>query len=115
MAHPRDITLKISHLFVALVETVLAVRVIFSLVNADTTNGVVRWFYDMSEPLLQPIRGVYPSVEYPNEYVLELPVIFAMVGYAIFGYLVVLLVNKNPNPKVLADFKVKEAIKNKLK
>ncbi len=115
MAHPRDVTLKISHLFVALVETILAVRVIFSLVNADTTNGVVKWFYDMSEPLLQPIRGVYPSVEYSNAYVLELPVVFAMVVYAIFGYVVVLLVNQNPNPKALADFKIKEAVKNRLK
>ncbi|HEX5798097.1 MAG TPA: YggT family protein [Candidatus Saccharimonadales bacterium] len=115
MTHPRDITLKLGHVFVALAEAVLAVRVVFSLVNADTTNGVVRWFYDMSEPLLQPIRGVFPSVEYPNAYVLELPVIFAMVGYAVFGYLVVLLVNKNPNPKVLADFKIKEALKNRLK
>ncbi|MEX2014416.1 MAG: YggT family protein [Candidatus Saccharimonadales bacterium] len=115
MTHPRDITLKLGHIFVALVQVVLAVRVVFSLVNADATNGVVKWFYDMSAPLLEPIRGIYPSVDYPNQYVLELPVIFAMVGYAVFGYLVVLLVNRNPNPKALADFKIKETIKNRLK
>lgn len=115
MAHPRDLTLKLSHLFVGLVETLLAVRVIFSLVDADTTNGVVKWVYDMSEPLLQPIRGVFPSVEYTNTYVLELPVIFAMVGYAIFGYIVILLVNRNPNPRAVAKFNVKETIRNRLK
>ncbi len=115
MAHPRDLTLKLNHLFVGLVQILLGVRVIFSLVNADTTNGVVKWVYDMSAPLLEPIRGVYPSVDYPNQYVLELPVIFAMVGYAVAGYIVILLVNRNPNPKALADFKVKEAIKNRLK
>lgn len=115
MTHPRDVTLKLNHLFVGLVEIVLAVRVIFSLVDADTTNGVVKWFYDMSAPLLEPIRGVYPSVDYSNTYVLELPVIFAMVGYAVFGYVVIMLVNQNPNPKALAGFNVKEAIKNRLK
>lgn len=99
MTHPRDITLKLNHIFVGLVETVLLVRVIFSLVNADTTNGLVRWFYDMSEPMLEPIRGIFPSVEYTNTYVLELPTIFAMVGYAVLGYLVITLVNKFPTPK----------------
>lgn len=115
MTHPRDVTLKLNHLFVSLVETILAVRVIFSLVDADTTNGVVKWFYDMSVPLLEPIRGGYPSVDYSNTYVLELPVIFAMVGYAVFGYIVILVVNQNPNPKALAGFNVKESIRKKLK
>jgi hypothetical protein len=115
MTHPRDLTLKLNHLFIGLVQIVLAVRVIFSLVDADKTNGVVRWFYDMSAPLLEPIRGIYPSVDYTNTYVLELPVVFAMVGYAVFGYLVIILVNKNPNPKALAGFNVKESIRKRLK
>lgn len=115
MAHPRDLTLKLNHVFITLVEIVLAVRVIFSLVDADTTNGVVKWFYDMSAPLLEPIRGIYPSVEYSNTYVLELPTIFAMVGYAVLGYLVILVVNRNPNPKALAGFDIKEAIRKRLK
>lgn len=115
MAHPRDLTLKLNHIFITLVQIVLAVRVIFSLVDADKTNGVVKWFYDMSVPLLEPIRGVYPSIDYPNQYVLELPVIFAMVGYAVFGYIVILVVNRNPNPKALGGFDIKEAIRKRLK
>lgn len=115
MAHPRDLTLKLNHIFITLVQIVLAVRVIFSLVDADKTNGVVKWFYDMSAPLLEPIRGVYPSIDYSNQYVLELPVIFAMVGYALFGYIVILVVNRNPNPKALGGFDIKEAIRKRLK
>lgn len=99
MAHPKDVTLKLTHTFVSLAELVLGARLIFSLVDADTTNGVVRWVYSMSEVLLAPIREVLPSVSYSNTYVLEFRVLFAMVVIAVFGYLVMVLVNVLPKPK----------------
>lgn len=114
MAHPQEVTTKLNHVFVSLVEAVLGLRVIFELLNADVTNGVVRWVYSMSEPLLAPFRGIYPPAEYSNTYVLDFPVLFAMVAYAVVGYVVFSYVSSLPKPKAVSVFDGK-ALRKKLR
>jgi len=108
---PREITLKLIQTFVGLAEVILGLRVIFQLFDADSSNGFVNWIYSMSAPLLEPIRGVFPVVEYSNKYVLEMPTLFAILAYAFAGYLLLVVVNIVPKPRDLGG----QALRNRVK
>ncbi len=71
--------------FVTLTLAVLGLRVVFSLLDADTTNSLVRWVYSTSEPLMSPFRNVFSEYAGSDAHVLELPVLFAMAAYAVVG------------------------------
>lgn len=111
MAQPREMTLKLTQTFVGLAEIVLGLGFIFRLFDADATNGFVSWIYSMGAPLLEPIRGVFPVVEYSNKYVLDLPTLFAIAAYALVGYLVLVVVNVVPKPRDLGG----QALRNRIK
>lgn len=111
MTHPRDLTLKLIQTFVGLAEIILGLSFIFKLFNADSTNGFVNWVYSMSAPLLEPIRGLFPAVEYSNKYVLDMPTLFAILAYAFAGYLAAVVVNTVPKPKDLGG----QALRNRIK
>lgn len=108
---PRDTTLKLTQTFVGLAELILGLRFIFQLFDADRSNGFVNWVYNMSAPLLEPIRGVFPAVEYSNNYVLDMPTLFAILAYAFVGYLLLVIVNVVPKPRDLGG----QAIRNRIK
>lgn len=108
---PRDTTLKLIQTFVGLAEVVLGLRFVFQLVDADKTNSLVNWVYSMSAPLLEPIRGVFPTVEYSNKYILDMPTLFAVLAYAFAGYLLLVVVNVVPKPRDLGG----QAVRNRIK
>lgn len=111
MAHPRDLTLKLTQTFVGLAEIILGLSFIFRLFDADKTNGFVNWVYGMAAPLLEPIRGVFPAVEYSNKYVLDMPTLFAIAAYAFAGYLALVVINTVPKPRDLGG----QALRNRIK
>jgi len=85
---PKNITKKLTHAFVALALVILGTRLAFSLLSADLTNTFVRWVYETSVPLMQPFRGIFSPEISGTGHVLELPVLFAMVAYALLGAIV---------------------------
>jgi len=97
--NPKYVTAKLSQAFVVLALAVLGLRVIFSLFNADLTNGVVRWVYETSVPLMQPFRGLFSVEVHSTNHVLELPVVFAMAAYALLGAVIVAVLVKLPDTK----------------
>lgn len=108
---PRDTTLKLIQTFVGLAQIILGLRLIFQLFDADRTNGFVNWVYGMGAPLLEPIRGIFPAVEYSNKYILDMPNLFAILGYAFVGYLLLVIVNVVPKPRDLGG----QALRNRIK
>jgi uncharacterized membrane protein len=85
---PKHLAAKLTQVFVALTLFILGLRVIFRLLDADITNVFVRWIAATSVPLMQPFRGVFGVTISNNTHVLEMPVIFAMMAYAVFGAVV---------------------------
>lgn len=108
---PRDLTLKLTQIFVGLAEIILGLTFIFKLFNADQTNGFVNWIYSMAAPLYEPIRGVFPVVSYSNKYILDLPTLFTIFAYAFAGYLVLVVINVVPKPRDLGGQSLRNRIK----
>lgn len=79
--------------FVGIVEIFLGLRFILRLFGANSNNGFVSWIYDMSAELLTPFRGIFPTTELADGIVVEFSTLFAMLIYALFGMLVIYLIN----------------------
>ena len=69
-----------------LVEAILVFRFILRLLGANAQAPVVSWVYENSQPLLQPFLFAFPQPRLQGM-VLEFTTLFAIVAYAIGGYI----------------------------
>ncbi len=67
-------------------EAILGIRLVLKLLGANRAAPFVQWIYDMSQPLLRPFLGIFPSPVLDRIYVLEFTTLFAILIYALFGY-----------------------------
>ena len=88
--------MKVSRILIYLVEFVLAVvelfiafRIILKLFGANTSTPFVNWIYETSRALVAPFLGMFPAPVLEGGFVIEFSSIFALVVYAILGYLVI--------------------------
>lgn len=79
--------------FVALVVGFLGLRFILRLLAADPGNTFVAWVYDATAELLAPFRGIFPQQVVEGQFVIEFSTLFAMLIYALVGYLILALLN----------------------
>ena len=101
MHRAADLLQNLTNLFVGIVTAFLGLRFIFRLFNANTANDFVEWLYRVSDQLLEPFRGIFPATELEPGYVIEFSTLFAMVAYALIGFLVLALVDAlRPAPAV---------------
>ena len=91
-----NIIIALVDFFVGLVELLLGLRVIFRLFAANPDNAFVNWIYNTSGDVMAPFRGIFPPAHLGNGHVLDISAIFAMIVYAIVGYLLVSLLNWLP-------------------
>jgi uncharacterized protein YggT (Ycf19 family) len=89
----RYLAVNLVNLFTTIVEAFLALRFLLKLFGANATAPFVHWVYNMSDALLQPFRGIFPTTVVQNRYVLEFSTIFAMVVYAIIALILIWLIN----------------------
>lgn len=78
----------IANVVFGLVEGVLGLRIILKLFNASPIAPFVNWIYSISQPLLAPFVGMFPSPFLRRGGVLEFSSLFALLVYAIIGNLV---------------------------
>lgn len=93
MQRAADLVQGITNLFVGVVEVFLGLRFVFRLFNANQANELVAWLYDVSGELLEPFRGIFPDQAINPGFVLEFSTLFAMVAYALIGFLILALVD----------------------
>lgn len=77
----------IVNFFVGLAELILALRVLFLLVGANPGSSFVSWIYKTSDTLLSPFRGIFNGQSISRGHVLDITALFAMLMYALFGFL----------------------------
>lgn len=94
-----SIIIWLTDLFVGLVEALLGLRVIFRLFAANPDNTFVHWIYNTSGDVMSPFRGIFPTAHLGHGYTLDISAIFAMIVYAIVGYLFVSLLSWLPAQK----------------
>jgi uncharacterized protein YggT (Ycf19 family) len=94
-----NILVSIINFFIGLAEALLGLRVIFRLFNANGANSFVHWIYQTSGTLMDPFRGIFrATATIANGYVLDINALFAMLMYAIIGYLLAALLGWIPAP-----------------
>ena len=78
----------------AVVTVFLGLRFVLVLFNANKTNEFVRWVHENTSPLLDPFVGMFPDTRIEGEFVVEFSTLFAIIVYALIGYLILSLVEK---------------------
>jgi uncharacterized protein YggT (Ycf19 family) len=66
-----------------LVYSLLAIRFALALIAARSTNGFVQFINTLSSPFYAPFRGIVPSQSAEGGYTLVVPLLVALLAYAI--------------------------------
>lgn len=73
-------------------EAFLGLRLALKLFGANPSAAFTDWVYTMTEPLLAPFAGMFPAPSIEHGLILEFSTLFAMLAYAIAGWLLVELI-----------------------
>lgn len=76
------------YLFFLLAVIILTAAFFLQLFNANTDAEFTRWVYRNADRVLEPFRGIFPSVQRDNGSVIDFAVLFAIIMYGIFAMLV---------------------------
>lgn len=91
VAYSRRMVLRILDLLIGIVEFLLGLRILLRLLGASE-SGFTAWLYSLTDQLLAPFFGIFPSYALSGGYVVEFSTLFAMFAYAILGWLIIRLV-----------------------
>lgn len=80
------IAIFITKAIIGTMEAFLGVRFILKILGASQQALFVRWIYSISDSILEPFFGMFPSPSIGPNFVIELNTIFAMMVYIIVGY-----------------------------
>ncbi len=91
--------MKFSKTLIYLVDFVLGIaelfilfRIILKLFGASTQAPFVNWIYETSKGLIWPFLGMFPAPTLEGGFIIEFSSIFALLVYAIVGYLIIELI-----------------------
>lgn len=79
---------------ISIVEGLIGLRVILKLFGAFSGAPFVNWVYETTNPLLQPFSGMFPSPRIEGRFVIEFSALFALIIYALAGYLLTAFVRE---------------------
>ena len=80
--------LLLTNIIIGFIEVLLGLRVVLKLFGANAESSFVSWVYQASYPLLSPFEGIFPTSRFSGSFVIEFSAIFAIILYAVAGYLV---------------------------
>ena len=64
---------------------VLLIAFFLKLFSASTSAPFVQWIYRSTDRIMQPFRGIFPSVEGESGSVLDVSLLFAMLMYGLLA------------------------------
>ncbi len=71
-----------------LIEALLAFRIIFRLLSANSASGFVSFVYGISYIFVNPFKSIFPSPT-DGKFILDSPAIIAFMIYPVLTYLLV--------------------------
>ena len=89
---PSRVAVNMTQLAVWVVGVLLSARFLLRLLNADATNRLVAWVYDMAQPAVDPFLNWFPQVRTGEGFVVEVATLFALAAYAALGFVVLAVV-----------------------
>jgi len=81
-----DRTARIIYFIMGVLEVLLALRFLFRIINAETTNGLVNFIYNFTAPFVAPFNGIFNDQSLQRGSLVEISTLLAMVLYAILTY-----------------------------
>ncbi len=71
-----------------LVEFIIALRILLKLLGANPSTPFVNWVNEVSNSLIYPFQGIFPSPVLTGGFVLEMSSVIALLVYAIIAYII---------------------------
>jgi hypothetical protein len=86
--HPSGYAAWVINWVIGIIEAMLTLRLVLELLGASPSSQFVAWVYDVTSPFVAPFAGAFPSGSFgiPS---LDIATVFAMIGYAIIGWLLI--------------------------
>ncbi len=81
-----DRTARILYFIMGVLEVLLALRFLFRIINAETTNGLVNFIYKFTAPFVTPFNGIFNDQTLQRGSIIEISTLLAMALYAILTY-----------------------------
>ncbi len=66
----------------------LVMRLTLRFFGANPNSPFVTWIYESSDSLLAPFAGIFPVTRLGSSFVIDVPVLFALIVYGFLGYLI---------------------------
>lgn len=67
-------------------QTLLIFRVILKVINADSTNSIVSWIYNLTDTVIQPFYGIVAEEMMIDRFTIELTPIIAIIFFSILSF-----------------------------
>lgn len=75
-------------LIFGLIELIIGLRIILSLLRANPSTPFVKWVNEISNSLVYPFQGIFPSLTLPGGFALETSAVIALLVYAVIAYII---------------------------
>jgi len=79
--------LSLINIVLAVVEIIIGLRIVLEFFGASSSASFVTWIYETSRPLLRPFFGIFPSTTLEGVFTIDFTALFALIIYALAGYL----------------------------
>ena len=89
--YPKVFVLRVVNMLIGIVEFALAARLVLEVLGASSSSQFVEWVYTVTDALVQPFSGAFSALAMGNGSVIDVVAIFAMIGYAVIGLVVIQL------------------------
>lgn len=83
------VVLRFLDAVVSIVEFLLGLRLVLHFLGAGGSNAFMSWLNRVTDQLVSPFAGIFPTWVLAGGYAIELSTIFAMFAYAIIGWLII--------------------------
>jgi hypothetical protein len=90
--HPSFLVGRVVYAIIGLIQFMLGLRFVLVFFGANASAEFVAWVYSVTNQLAAPFLGAFPALNLGG-FLVELSIIFAMIGYAIIGWLIMRLVS----------------------
>ena len=86
--YPSSYAPRVINWVIGIIEALLTLRLVLELLAASPSSEFVAWVYGVTSGFVAPFAGAFPSAPLGVS-ALDVSIIFAMIGYAIVGWLLV--------------------------
>lgn len=90
--YPYAFVMRVINTIIGVIEMMLALRLVLEFFAASTASAFVAWVYEVTDSIIGPFAGAFPNL-FIGGFPLELSTIFAMIGYAMIGWLIMQLLS----------------------